>query len=61
MNHPQNKRRGYSMLELLVVVAIMMTLAAVATISYKESQLRARETAAIQHMQTLQKAATRSK
>lgn len=54
----QNKRRGYSMLELLVVVAIMMTLAAVATISYKESQLRARETAAIQHIQTLQKAQT---
>jgi type IV pilus assembly protein PilA len=58
MKRPHNKRSGFTIIELLVVVAITMTLAAIATVGYKEVQLRARETAAIQHVQTLLKAQT---
>jgi type II secretory pathway pseudopilin PulG len=54
----RNKRSGFSILELLVVIAVSMTFLAVAAVGYREVQLRARETAAIQHVQTLQKAQT---
>lgn len=54
----RNKRSGFSILELLVVIAVSMTFLAVAAVGYREVQLRARETAAIQHVLTLQKAQT---
>ncbi len=52
------KSAGFTILELLVVIGITMTFAAIATVGFKEVQLRARETAAIQHVMTLQKAQT---
>lgn len=40
----------------MVVIAIIMILSTIAGVAYSESQLRAREVAAIQHLQTFEKA-----
>lgn len=49
------KCAGVSLLELVVVLTIILMLTAVASAGYAEMQLSARESAAILHIQTIQK------
>ncbi len=58
MRRKRDHRNGFSLLELMVVMAIILILATIGNVGYRESILRARESAAIQHMQTLEKAQT---
>ena len=52
------RRRGFSLIELLIVIAIMATLAAIVTVAAKSVLKTTRETAALAHVQTIQKAQT---
>jgi prepilin-type N-terminal cleavage/methylation domain-containing protein len=46
-------RRGFSLIELLIVVAIILILAAIAAPKLNQNRMHAQETAAIREMQTL--------
>jgi prepilin-type N-terminal cleavage/methylation domain-containing protein len=51
-------RRGFSLIELLIVIAIVTTLVAIASVSANAILKHSRETAALAHVQTLIKAQT---
>jgi prepilin-type N-terminal cleavage/methylation domain-containing protein len=54
----KQKLRGFSLIELLIVIAIISALAALVAVSAKTILKNTRETAALAHVQTLQKAQT---
>jgi prepilin-type N-terminal cleavage/methylation domain-containing protein len=51
-------RRGFSLIELLIVVAIILILAAIAAPKLNQNRMHAQETAAIREMQTIHTAQT---
>jgi prepilin-type N-terminal cleavage/methylation domain-containing protein len=51
-------RRGFSLIELLIVIAIITALAGIVSVGANSILKRSRETAALAHVQTLQKAQT---
>lgn len=51
-------RRGFSLIELLIVVAIILILAAIAAPKLNQNRMQAQETAAIREIQTIQTALT---
>ena len=54
----RNGRRGFSLIELLIVVAIILILAAIAAPKLNQNRMYAQETAAIQQVKTLHTAQT---
>jgi type IV pilus assembly protein PilA len=56
LRHGQRRRpgsRGFSLIELLIVIAIILVILAVAVPNYNKYQMRARELGVIQEMQTI--------
>ena len=53
--HPRHARRvaGFSLIELLIVIAIILTIAAIAIASFLKSKIQANETAAASAMRTI--------
>lgn len=49
----QRRRRGFSLVELLIVIAIIMIIAGIAIPQYNKAMMSARETAATRTMQTI--------
>jgi prepilin-type N-terminal cleavage/methylation domain-containing protein len=54
----RRNRRGFSLIELLIVVAIILILAAIAAPKLNQNRMHAQETAAIREMQTIHVAQT---
>ena len=54
----RENRRGFSLIELLIVVAIILILAAIAAPKLNQNRMHAQETAAIREMQTIHTAQT---
>jgi len=54
----RNGRRGFSLIELLIVVAIILILAAIAAPKLNQNRMYAQETAAIQQVKTLHQVQT---
>src|SRR5207253_2929273 len=52
----RRRRRGFSLIELLIVIAIIMVIAAIAAPKYNQMLMNGRETAAITEIQTIHKA-----
>jgi type IV pilus assembly protein PilA len=50
---PQRRRRGFSLIELLIVIAIILIIAAIAVPKMNQQLMAANETAAIQHIRTI--------
>ena len=46
-------RRGFSLIELLIVVAVILTIAAIAIPNFIQSKIRANEAAAVQNMRNI--------
>jgi len=57
---PRNRRRqrGFSLIELLIVIGIILVIAVIAVPKYNQAQMLAREMAVVQEIQTLHKAET---
>jgi type IV pilus assembly protein PilA len=47
------RRRGFSLIELLIVIAIIMVIGTIATSSYQKAQMQTRETAVVQELGTI--------
>ena len=47
------KQRGFSLIELLIVVAVMLIIAAIAIPNFIRSRMRANETAAVQNLRSI--------
>jgi prepilin-type N-terminal cleavage/methylation domain-containing protein len=54
----RHRRRGFSLIELLIVIAIITAIVTIASVSANSILKHARETAALAHVQTLIKAQT---
>ena len=52
------KQRGFSLIELLIVVAVMLIIAAIAIPNFIRSRMRANETAAVQNLRNITTANT---
>lgn len=52
------KQRGFSLIELLIVVAVILVIAAIAIPNFIRSRMRANESAAVQNMRTITTANT---
>jgi type IV pilus assembly protein PilA len=50
---PKNRRRGFSLIELLIVIAIILVIVTVAVPQYNKQMMSAHETAAIGAIQTI--------
>ncbi|MGA2271289.1 MAG: prepilin-type N-terminal cleavage/methylation domain-containing protein [Bryobacteraceae bacterium] len=53
MFDPRRSRRGFSLIELLIVIAIILIIITIAVPKYQKTQMFVRETAAIRAIQTL--------
>ena len=53
MFHPRRRRRGFSLIELLIVIAIILIIITIAVPKYQKTQMFMRETAAIKAIQTI--------
>src|SRR5580658_1869025 len=56
MLHPINRRRGFSLIELLIVISIILIIITVAVPKFQKAQMGARELGAIKAIQTLHQA-----
>jgi type IV pilus assembly protein PilA len=54
----RRRQRGFSLIELLIVIAIILVIAVIAVPKYNQAQMMAREMAVIQEIQTIHKAQT---
>jgi type IV pilus assembly protein PilA len=54
----RRSQRGFSLIELLIVIAIILVIAVIAVPKYNQAQMMAREMAVIQEIQTVHKAET---
>jgi type IV pilus assembly protein PilA len=52
-NHPADSNRGFSLIELLVVVAVILIIAAIAIPNFIKSKIRANEAAAVQNLRNI--------
>jgi type IV pilus assembly protein PilA len=52
-NRRNRSRRGFSLIELLIVIAIILVILAIAVPNYNKYQMRARELGVIQELQTV--------
>jgi prepilin-type N-terminal cleavage/methylation domain-containing protein len=52
-NHPAHSRRGFSLIELLVVVAVILIIAAIAIPNFIKSRMRANEAAAVHSLRNI--------
>ncbi len=52
-NHPAHSNRGFSLIELLVVVAVILIIAAIAIPNFIKSKMRANEAAAVHSMRNI--------
>jgi type IV pilus assembly protein PilA len=50
---PERRRRGFSLIELLIVIAIILVIVTIAVPQYNKQMMSAHETAAIQAIQTI--------
>ena len=50
---PKNRRRGFSLIELLIVIAIILVIVTIAVPQYNKQMMSAHETAAIQAIRTI--------
>src|ERR1700691_231854 len=56
MLHQNNRRRGFSLIELLIVISIILIIITVAVPKFQKAQMGARELGAIKAIQTLHQA-----
>ena len=53
LNRRQRQRRGFSLIELLIVIAIILVIITIAVPKYQKTQIFVRETAAMKAIQTI--------
>jgi prepilin-type N-terminal cleavage/methylation domain-containing protein len=53
MSNPRQRRRGFSLIELLIVIAIILIIITIAVPKYNRTQMYVRETAAINAIKTI--------
>ena len=53
VTRPRRRRRGFSLIELLIVIAIILVIVTIAVPQYNKQMMSAHETAAIQAIQTI--------